>query len=188
MNKRSHKKNSSHLGEGKHFITYHLANPILDDNLTRLKAFSSNWGVEKFYRFFNKYGSLLETGVNNLNQLKAADICRTAIHIPEGKDYELICYCILPNRIHIVFELLPENKGITKIIQAYKEISANKCNVLLGRNGHFWQDKSYDKRIKTDKELNSIIKYILLNPVKSGLVKNWRGWEYTYCNPDYIVL
>jgi len=30
--------------------------------------------------------------------------------------------------------------------------------------------------------------YVLNNPVKAGLVKNWKDWPATYLNPDFDLL
>lgn len=33
--------------------------------------------------------------------------------------------------------------------------------------------------------MERIIKYILNNPVKAGLVKEWTDWKFTYINPEF---
>jgi REP element-mobilizing transposase RayT len=130
--------------DGKYFITYRLANSLPQEKLTEIEINPTKWDFEKFNRLFTKYDSLLDSGnfnINYLNQRELADICKDTIHYPDGKDYTLICYCIMPNHIHLVFKLLPANKGISKIMQAIKGISANKCNLLLHREGKFWKMK-----------------------------------------------
>jgi REP element-mobilizing transposase RayT len=155
------------------------------------KTSQLNWDHEKFKTQFIEYDKALDLGNHCENYLKQnafADICKNTIHYPDGKDYKLISYCIMPNHIHLIFDLLPENKGIGKIMQSVKGISAKQCNLLLGRKGNFWQDESYDRWIRDDKELFYFIRYILLNPVNAGLVKDWKEWEYTFCKPSYLVL
>ena len=73
-------------------------------------------------------------------------------------------------------------------MQAVKGVSSRECNLVLNREGKFWQDESYDRMIRNDVELYFVIRYVLINPVASGLVNNWQGWEYTYCHPNYVVL
>ena len=62
---------------------------------------------------------------------------------PHEKDYNLICYCVMPNHVHFVFELLQDNRGISKIMQGIERASSRKCNKLLNKTGKFWQDESY---------------------------------------------
>jgi REP element-mobilizing transposase RayT len=73
-------------------------------------------------------------------------------------------------------------------MQSIKGISAKRCNLLLGRKGNFWQDESYDRWVRDDKELFYFIRYILLNPVSAGLVNTWDEWENSFCDPNYLVL
>ena len=73
-------------------------------------------------------------------------------------------------------------------MQSIKRISAGDCNKVLGRKGKFWQEESYDRWVRNDRELYFVIRYVLLNPVKAGLVENWNDWKYTYCHPDYLVI
>lgn len=79
----------------------------------------------------------------------------------------------MPNHFHLVFELLKNNKGISKIMQSIKRISARECNKYLIRSSVFWHDESFDRWVRDEKELYFVIRYVLLNPVNAGLIKNW---------------
>ncbi len=67
-----------------------------------------------------------------------------------------------------------------------KSYTAKEANKILGRSGKFWQNESYDRVIRDEKELENKIKYTIYNPVKSGLVSDWKHWPYTYCKPEFI--
>jgi len=189
-----HKRNLPHLyfSDGFYFVTYRLANSISIDKLRSLKSFEDNiWDFEQFYELFQKYDLLMSSSFTNINYLlqnELAEICKRSIHFPDGKEFKLICYTIMPNHIHLVFELLPGNKGISNIMRAIKGISAKRCNEYLNSKGKFWQDESFDRWIRDDKELYFTIRYVLLNPVAAGLVKVWNDWRNTYCHPDYQIL
>ena len=47
------------------------------------------------------------------------------------------------------------------------------------KDGAFWHHESYDHYVR-DEELNRIIQYIVNNPVKAGMVEDWRDWKFTY--------
>jgi REP element-mobilizing transposase RayT len=140
-----HRRNLPHLyfDEGKYFVTYRLANSIPVEKLKEIKSDTCNPDFNKFKRLFQKYDSLLDTGdfgINYLKDKRIADICKGTIHYPDGKDYKLICYCIMSNHIHLVFDLLTKTKDVGKIMQAVKGISAKEANKILNRKGKFWQD------------------------------------------------
>jgi len=188
-----HRRNLPHLyfTEGIYFITYRLKNSIPAEMFAKIHSDLIKMDSTKYERIIKKYDSVLDSGEygkNYLRKKEIAEICKETLHYPDGNDYKLICYTIMPNHIHLVFELLQNNKGISKIMQSLKRISAKKSNAFLQRKGSFWQDESFDRWIRNDKELFFTIKYVLLNPVASGLVKEWSEWEYTYCNKDYLIL
>ena len=188
-----HRRNLPHLyfNDGMYFITYRLKNSIPVELLRKIHAGLKNIDSTKYDRIIKKYDSVLDSGEFGKNYLQIkeiAEICKTTLHYPDGKDYKLICYTIMPNHVHLVFELLPNNKGISKIMQSIKRISARKINALLNREGSLWQDESFDRWIRNEKELYFVIRYVLLNPVKARLVKEWHQWEHTYCHPDFLVL
>jgi REP element-mobilizing transposase RayT len=142
-------------------------------------------------RLFAKYDSLLdsnEMGINYLTIQTIAEIVKATIEYFNYKEYKVICYSIMPNHVHLVFELIDGNKGISKIMQSIKRYSARKANIVLNRCGQFWQDESYDRLIRNEQELYNIVKYVLMNPVKAGLVDDWEKWDNTYCHPNYLVL
>jgi REP element-mobilizing transposase RayT len=109
--------------------------------------------------------------------------------------YNLISYCIMSNHVHLLIEsLVTENANhhgksakypLTETLRLIKGSAARDCNLALKREGHFWQHESYDRYVRDEQELARIIQYMLNNPVKAGLVKEWKDWQYTYLNPEF---
>jgi len=89
----------------------------------------------------------------------------------------------MPNHVHVVIKPQVEVARVTKSIKGF---TARKINSILGRTGEpFWQDESFDRWIRDQKERNRIIPYVEQNPVAAGLVEKaeqWRwssDWEHT---------
>ncbi len=189
-----HRRNLPHLyyNDGIYFVTYRLFGSIHPKELEKLNEEISKAKREnREAKIFKKYDSLLDKSQSKNNYLRnpvIAEICKTTLHFPDGKDYALICYTIMPNHIHVIFELLNKNKSVGDLKGAIKRNSAKDANKLLGLKGAFWQAESFDRLVRDEKELYYVIRYVLMNPVYAGLVENWRDWKYTYCHPDYIVL
>ncbi|AFH48914.1 Hypothetical protein IALB_1203 [Ignavibacterium album JCM 16511] len=129
-----------------------------------------------------------ETKINYLKKPEIAQILANEFHQYDGKDYNLIAYTILSNHFHLIFELLKGNTGISSIMKKIKGRSSLFINRKLNRAGKLWQDESYDRWVRDEKELYFIIKYILENPIKAGLASNWYDWKFTYCKPEFLVL
>ncbi|MDQ3014009.1 MAG: hypothetical protein M3X11_25310 [Acidobacteriota bacterium] len=70
--------------------------------------------------------------------------------------------------------------SLASIMHSIKRHSAYEANRLLGRNGAFWQAESYDRYIRDDEQWLRTIRYVLANPVKAGLVKEWQQWRWTW--------
>ena len=77
-----------------------------------------------------------------------------------------------------------ERKRQSEIMHSLKRYTARQANLILEREGQFWQHENYDHVIRDDGELDRIINYVIENPVKAGLVQHWRDWEWTYCKYD----
>ncbi len=78
------------------------------------------------------------------------------------------------------------HSDLHKIMQSLKRPTARQANLLLGREGAFWQDESYDHVIRDNDEYIRIINYVLENPVKAGLASKWDEWQWNYCKPDRL--
>jgi len=191
-----HKRNLPHLyyNDGIYFVTFRLYDSIHPNELKQLQEkIKENQKLHPAQqkKIFKKYDALLDNPHNNIQYLKQKEIleiCRESIHYYDGKEYKLICYCIMPNHIHLVFELINKEKLIGEIIGSVKKFSARKANKTLKRKGVFWQHESFDRLVRDDIELFFTIKYVLLNPVNAGLITDWKEWKGTYCRPGFELI
>ena len=61
-----------------------------------------------------------------------------------------------------------------------KGSTARQANLILGRTGEaFWQDESFDHRVRDEVELDRIVRYVEHNPVSAGLAANPRDWPWS---------
>jgi REP element-mobilizing transposase RayT len=139
-------------------------------------------------KLFGKWDDALhksQTGPFYLKDDAIAEIVANAIRYHDGKWFELIAFCIMPNHVHIVLKPLEVSSttdfSLTKITHNIKRNSAKQANAALGRAGQFWQHESYDHFARDDAELGRIIQYVVNNPAKAGLAQDWRDWKWTYC-------
>jgi REP element-mobilizing transposase RayT len=150
-------------------------------------------------RYFGKWDNLLdkaEFGPHWLSQSEIAEVIKEALHYRNEREYDLFAFCIMSNHVHTVFQPLERNsegksdwqsdlqKPLNKIMQSLKRHTARKSNIVLGREGAFWQDESYDHVVRDEGELERIIRYVLENPVKAGLVSKWNDYPWTFCKSD----
>ncbi|MCH8317306.1 MAG: transposase [Bacteroidetes bacterium] len=162
---------------------------ILEDQIKnnvkdRLKRKRLIYGQRKL--FFGKFEQLLnrgETGPIWLKDDPIRKVVADAIHYRDKIEFNLICYSIMHNHVHMVIDEL--TKPLYRIMQSLKRYTARESNKLIDREGSFWQAESYDHVVRNQAELIRIINYTVKNPVKAGLVKNWKDWKFSYCSTDW---
>ncbi len=138
--------------------------------------------------FLGKY----RNGPLYLENTKVARIVWDSLLFYNNKQYKLFCFCIMPNHVHVL--LKPFNKennipiSLSYILQNHKGYSARESNKVLNKKGQFWQDESYDHYVRKENEFYKIVWYIINNPVKASLVKNWKDWEFTWIDSDILKM
>jgi putative transposase len=150
--------------------------------------------------YFKRFDGLLDgssTGPAWLKDERVARIVSDAVHFLDGKRYDLLCSCIMSNHIHLIIdttgfgEAVPRQDdrllSLTQIMASLKSYTAHESNKLLHRSGQFWQRESYDHVIRDGDELERMIRYVLNNPVKAGLVSYWKEWPWTYCREGLLL-
>lgn len=195
-----------HPPRGTFFITYLLhgaiPKPLLEKlkrdhtlkiNEIRLKGSEAAIDDER-KRYFGRFDQALHRSESSpfwLRKKEVSQIVKESLHFWDGRSLELVCYCIMPNHVHVLFTLLPQisednPNHLQHIMESIKKYSAVKCNALLNRKGQpFWQHESYDRVVRDRKELFNIIAYVLDNPIKAGLCKGRSEWEWSYISPKY---
>ena len=119
-----------------------------------------------------------------LSQPEIATIVIDSLHFLDGNRYDLDVFCIMSNHAHVVLTPLAKENGdyhaLQTIMHSLKRHTARQANKILERDGAFWQDESYDHVIRDQEEWERIVKYVLNNPMKAGLVTKWEDWPWTY--------
>jgi REP element-mobilizing transposase RayT len=92
------------------------------------------------------------------------------------RSYDLFAWVVMPNHVHVV--LKPHAK--LRDYAMGKTATAVRANSIAGRTGQpFWQREYFDRWIRTDKELASVIAYVEANPVKAGYVIRPEDWPWS---------
>lgn len=97
--------------------------------------------------------------------------------------FDILAACVLPDHLHLLIK--PNNiEQLSKIISSIKYcFSKSIINIIKPetsrREKGIWQRRFYDHIIRSEEDLNRHIDYIHYNPVKHGLVKASKDWEYS---------
>ncbi len=99
------------------------------------------------------------------------------------KRFNLIChaYCLMDNHYHLLIET-PEG-NLSKGMKQLNSVYAQKFNWKNDIAGHLFQGRYKAILIEKENYLLTLCRYIVLNPVKAGLVKQPQEWRWSsYCS------
>jgi putative transposase len=190
----------------EYFITFRLAGTLPAESIARLKKKQKHFRLryeasdiskkvqDQFYeKMFEYYDHILDNGSTGpvwLSNKNIAQLIADSIHFYNQKCYDLYAFTIMSNHVHLVFRHLEKiynvDFPVTNVLKNIKSYSGKEANKILGRSGKFWQSESYDRVIRDENELENIIKYTLNNPVKAGLISDWKDWPFSYCKIEFI--
>ncbi|MGC1449942.1 MAG: transposase [Candidatus Sulfotelmatobacter sp.] len=108
------------------------------------------------------------------------------------KKFDLRVAVVMPDPVHLVFAPIidfgvMEVWSLAKIMDAIKGASAHEINKALGRKERVWQAESFDHVLRSSESLDAKIEYLLDNPDRRGLAREWRDypwlWKKAFVSP-----
>lgn len=87
------------------------------------------------------------------------------------------------NHFHMVIRL-GEAGNLSRFMCEFKTAYAKYYNRTYRLSGHFWGDRYRSTIVQDDRHMLACFRYIDRNPVRAGLVKHPREWDY-HCFPAY---
>ncbi|MGH7983762.1 MAG: alanine--tRNA ligase-related protein [Candidatus Udaeobacter sp.] len=107
------------------------------------------------------------------------DITLQTILHDTGKKYELYAVCVMPDHVHLLLEPQIEESDVegksvfyalSDILQTLKSVSSHRINKLAGVKGQrVWENESFDRVIRSERDLEEKFHYICRNPWDSGM-------------------
>jgi REP element-mobilizing transposase RayT len=129
------------------------------------------------YLFSKKIDKYLDVGHGKcyLRDAAIAKLVEDALVFFDPERYRLHAWCIMPNHVHVIVEIMP-GYALSTVVHSWKSYTANKANKILGVSGTFWQADAYNHIIRSKKEYDAHIQYVWRNPEKAGMQNwQWRG-------------
>ena len=99
--------------------------------------------------------------------------------------YKLHVAVVMPDHVHLILTpLIDCDRALVlplpKVMQAIKSACAHLINRRTGSHGAIWQEESFDRMLRCSEKLDEKIAYILNNPVRSGIVVDWREYRWVW--------
>ena len=103
-----------------------------------------------------------------LRDERVASVVRENLFHFDGIRYRLLNWCIMPNHVHVLIEVL-DGWTLSQIMHGWRSYTAKEANKILGRTGQFWMEEYFDRYIRDERHLRAAMEYINNNPIKAGL-------------------
>lgn len=163
-------------------------NLLLSELVQAIERIRRKKEYEAGKRYFKSFDDFLDSNLNAPHWLKQPEIAQLNaenFHFYAEKYFDLWAFTIMSNHIHMLLTMRPGRVLLWKALQDLKKYSGLQSNRLLGRQGTFWEEESYDHWLRPG-EFDRILWYILNNPVKARIVSRWQDYPWTYCHPAHV--
>src|SRR6266852_5029399 len=92
------------------------------------------------------------------------------------QSFTLRAYCLMPDHLHILLRGHAPTSDLLSFVRTFKHKTTFHFRTKTGKT--LWQISFFDHVVRTAEDLSKTAEYILLNPVRAGLVR--RPGDYPY--------
>ncbi len=86
-------------------------------------------------------------------------------------------FCVMENHFHLIIQPA-KGESLSRIMQWIMSVFAMALNKRNGWKGHVWGERFYSTIISSFKAFIEVFDYIDTNPVKAGIARRPRDWQY----------
>ncbi|OGO52409.1 MAG: hypothetical protein A2148_05790 [Chloroflexi bacterium RBG_16_68_14] len=96
--------------------------------------------------------------------------------------FDLHAYCFMPDHLHVLVSGGADSR-LTDFVRLFKQLSGYAAKQKL--SAPLWQISYYDHVLRREEDLAQVARYIWSNPVRAGLVDDFR--QYPYAGPRPLL-
>jgi len=115
------------------------------------------------------------------------DLVVQAIKRFDSQRYDLLGWVVMNDHVHVIVHPTGSHT-LSQITHSWKSFTANQLQKLHGREGAVWQDESWDRIIRHEKELFERLEYIRDNPGKRWPEYQTEPYPWVGFNHDEVKM
>lgn len=97
-----------------------------------------------------------------------------------GLAIDIIAYCLMSNHVHLL--IYDPDFNMDKLFQKVHSMYSRYFNYKYERVGNMFQGRFGSKGIEDDKQLCAVLRYVLKNPIESGICEpseyKWSSYNF----------
>lgn len=105
---------------------------------------------------------------------EAATAVRILRLLDEERRIQLIAYCVMPDHVHAYFVKRGSVEHLSQIVASMKSRIRHDLKYSFS-----WQRGYWDNLKRSYEDSSDIVAYVLSNPVRAGLVEDFRKYEFS---------
>ena len=90
---------------------------------------------------------------------------------------ETLCYVVMPDHVHWLLRL-KDGGDLSGVVRKVKSLASRGIRRVSGQEVFGWQPGFFDRALRRDEDLAAVARYIVANPVRSGLVSTVRDYPH----------
>ncbi|MDQ3622744.1 MAG: DEAD/DEAH box helicase [Verrucomicrobiota bacterium] len=153
----------------------------------RLPHFEKPWAI---------YAVTFSTRNRRALSAKARDCVLDALLHFNQTRYELIAVCVMLDHVHFLFQPWVKETGtngesifwsLAELFRSLKSYTAHGINELERTSGSVWEKESFDRYLRSDRDLEEKFRYIVRNPWDAGLVSAKEDYAWVWTQEDELT-
>ncbi|MDQ3313718.1 MAG: DEAD/DEAH box helicase [Verrucomicrobiota bacterium] len=109
--------------------------------------------------------------------------------------YELFALCVMPDHVHALFQPWPKEDtdegdsvfwSLTELMRSLKAFTARQINRLTGDQGAIWEKETFDRFVRSDRDLAEKFASILRNPWDAEVAAQNQDYRWVWTPEDEV--
>jgi putative transposase len=107
-----------------------------------------------------------------------ASAMRQFLRVANDGQFAILAYCVMPDHVHLVVAGLGDDSDLRRFVKMAKQRVAHALRVDYQLR-NVWQEGYHDWVVRSDQAIEDVIRYVLDNPVRAGLVARWDEYPFS---------
>ncbi len=96
----------------------------------------------------------------------------------KSERFDVLAYCFMPDHLHILAMGRDGKSDLKRFMDLFKQKAGYWFKKI--NNKSLWHISYYDHVLRKEENIESVITYMLENPVRKGLVQDFRGYPFSW--------
>ena len=92
---------------------------------------------------------------------------------------DLLLACLMPDHVHLIVQI-----GAVSLVDIARDLKSRSTRLWWqhGGSGTIWQRAFHDRGLRTTRDVEAAVAYVLDNPVRAGLTDSWEAYPHMVGN------